>query len=1029
MVKIQSDLIGNNELTKMFDIDHLYLARYNINEDGNYEFQPESEKGLQNEIISSILTVLKDDKSYNILYKSIDNDTSLVTSIAKEIPDEGNTKSVAYNFGTLHEQVTRKNDYITGKTGIGPFALNVTNHILTTLYGVKFRESNFTKITGITGFNRILDEDDNQISSWLSAFINAHVDIVKDPYISKLNVNSFTYNMINLLARNGKGKAGLYFLCQPIIREMAKADIDSKSQFTRDPKMFKSAFDMRNQKLAEIFPDITGGAIDSEYITGILEKGGKEGVIMRADAVNRVLGNVEMMQKIAKNPSIIKTDPEAKAFQVDCYIAWKALEPYSNALNSLVQYTKIDTRKQGKNFLEMRAYLKGYEQLTEAMDSESLFDMQTIDNLVNNTWIEQKTRDAISIPMEVMSGQSFQGTSSFISTIENIATVFSTKTHGRKQDLTRNAKTLKKISQAASSEVKAKYFIQLANKLGVDTRGLFEGDKTIYDRINALQDCISRDAYGLSRLKDNYLLQHLMPYLQDQTIFANGKLVQKPKFLQVLNSISENKMASDMFIESWEELLNDQSQSVRNLARDLCLYAMLTSGDTKGFNKLAKYVPMSWLMTKHDESMESFTDYIQHALENVYINEDLIAENNFMDLDLISRDTYDNYMYAANGNFAPVVVIAKEVNDNDAIYVSIRNQGSKYNDSTSYNLYKKAGEVYFDGQKHAVYAMLPKRGWSEKNGLNIYEYGDLNFSANGIPMSQQIVNNQINKLEQYLNTFCPDIKQEQANNWGMWFNKMYFDPSSEYPNPQTTIDTGVQQEVKTVKDEGEAPSGQKVYISRQLYYKGQPQKHPNVQYIYTENIQAYSKAHGLNMSSFQNKNPQINVGAGKTGTNQACLRTDENGNVSKNAIGLIVKIAQQGPTGNWLAREGCFQNTRQDINLFKSWNEYIFSTIDPSKPIVFPSSAGLGKAALPKEAAQWLSDQLLERFNILSTVEKNTNSAYEGYGVSIVGVTDTNTAKAELKKRQQEQNLQQLNLSKQDMDEAKEITNHCKGGK
>ena len=91
--------------------------------------------------------------------------------------------------------------------------MNVTNHILTTLYGVKFKESSFTQITGITGFDQILDEDNNQISSWLSAFINAHVDIVKDPYISKLNVNGFTYNMINLLARNGKGKQGLYFLC------------------------------------------------------------------------------------------------------------------------------------------------------------------------------------------------------------------------------------------------------------------------------------------------------------------------------------------------------------------------------------------------------------------------------------------------------------------------------------------------------------------------------------------------------------------------------------------------------------------------------------------------------------------------------------------------------------------------------------------------------------------------------------------------------------------------------------------------
>lgn len=1033
---VKSTVILPTEFTKItgsdFDIDHLYLARYNVNENGGYEFDPDSEKGLQNAIIDSILTVLKDDKSYNILYKSIDNDTSLVTSIAKEIPDQGNTKSTAYNFGTLHEQVTRKNDYITGKTGIGPFALNVTNHILTTLYGVKFRESPFTQITGITGFSRILDEDNNQISSWLSAFINAHVDIVKDPYISKLNVNSFTYNMINLLARNGKGKQGLYFLCQPIIREMAKADIDAKSQFTRDPKVFKSAFEMRDKKLAEMFPSITGREIDDQYIKELTEPNSSKGEpARRADIVKSVLENMDMLQKIAKNPDLVNQNTKegelAREFQVKCYIAWKLLEPYSNALNNLVQYTKIDTRKQGKNFLEMRSYLYGYNNLVNANENKSLFDMQTIRNLVDNTWIDQKTIDAITTPMSIMSGQSFQGTSAFIGHVEQTAQLFSIKTHGREQDLKKNPKVLKKISQAISSQIKARYFIELAKRMGVDTRGLFEGNYTIYDRINSIQDCMARDAYGLSRLKDNYLLSHLMPYLADTQIFANGRLVDKPKFIQVLNSISESKMSSDMFIESWEELLNDKSEAVKNLANDLCLYAMITSGDTKGFNKLAKYVPMSWLMTKHVESMSSFVDYIQDQLCDPTVDYDQIAQNNYMDSDLISRDSYDNYLYAANGNYAPAVVISKEQNDADALYVSIRNNGSKYNDPTSYTLYKKVGEVVVDSQKRALYAMLPKRGWSEKNGLNIYEYGDLNFSVNGIAANQDVIENQINKLQEYLSTFTPNIFDNDMPKWGTWFNQMYLNPSLEYPTPSQAVQK--QQQVQKIKDEGEGPSGQKIYISRQFYYKGQPQSHPNVQYVYTENVQAYSFARGLDMSAFQNKRPIINVSSGSSKSNQACVRTDSQGNVSKNAIGLIVKIAQQGPRGEWLSDNGCFQNTRESIDSFKQWNEYIFSTIDTSKPVVFPSQMALGKAALPKEAAQWLSDQLLSRFNILSTVERNTKSGYEGYGVSINGIIDTETAKQELKERQRKSNLEQLNLSKEDMEEAKRIRKHCEGDK
>ncbi|MBS6796039.1 MAG: hypothetical protein KH215_00110 [Coprobacillus sp.] len=45
-----------------------------------------------------------------------------------------------------------------------------------------------------------------RILDWLSAMINGFVDIAKDPYIVRLNVNSWTYNMVSFLLRTGKGK-------------------------------------------------------------------------------------------------------------------------------------------------------------------------------------------------------------------------------------------------------------------------------------------------------------------------------------------------------------------------------------------------------------------------------------------------------------------------------------------------------------------------------------------------------------------------------------------------------------------------------------------------------------------------------------------------------------------------------------------------------------------------------------------------------------------------------------------------------
>ena len=85
---------------------------------------------------------------------------------------------------------------------------------------------------------------------------------------------------------------------------------------------------------------------------------------------------------------------------------------------------------------------------------------------------------------------------------------------------------------------------------------------------------------------------------------------------------------------------------------------------------------------------------------------------------------------------------------------------------------------------------------------------------------------------------------------------------------------------------------------------------------------------------------------------------------------------------------------------FKSWVNHMFARIDKTKPIVFPSSIALGKASLPKEAAEWLNLQLLSRFNIKSTVQENTRSGYKGYGLSIEGVVDNDYANTLIKDEQ-----------------------------
>ena len=64
--------------------------------------------------------------------------------------------------------------------------------------------------------------------------INAFVDIAKDPYIVKLNVNAWTYNMVSFLLRTGKGAQTFYFVRQPILVEMANEVLKTKGKYGID---------------------------------------------------------------------------------------------------------------------------------------------------------------------------------------------------------------------------------------------------------------------------------------------------------------------------------------------------------------------------------------------------------------------------------------------------------------------------------------------------------------------------------------------------------------------------------------------------------------------------------------------------------------------------------------------------------------------------------------------------------------------------------------------------------------------------
>ena len=177
-------------------------------------YDANSREANENLLLRTYLDVLTDSKNVGETRLPLDKVTGIIKDEILPIVDgKGKLQKIVPMFDiTPTYQMNKKYEYSGGKTGIGPFALNNKNHILTQLVGLKFIQNGLLKALNFTGLDGIKKEGDPiRILDWLSAMINAHVDVAKDPYVIRLNVRQYTYNICNFLLRAGFGKNTFYF--------------------------------------------------------------------------------------------------------------------------------------------------------------------------------------------------------------------------------------------------------------------------------------------------------------------------------------------------------------------------------------------------------------------------------------------------------------------------------------------------------------------------------------------------------------------------------------------------------------------------------------------------------------------------------------------------------------------------------------------------------------------------------------------------------------------------------------------------
>lgn len=853
---VKDTIILPREFTKVtgsdFDIDKLYLASlaYNV-KDGkaSREFDKDTKQYHQNKLLENYMTLLKDNEnSIQIAMRSIDNDTELVESIANQFESAGSTKTLPYNFYTLHEQTDRRRDYITGKLGIAPFALNVTNQALTMAYGVKFKETEFTKQTPFKRIDLRDDKNGNAVMSWLSAFINAHCDIVKDPYVSKINVNSFTYNMLNFLVRTGQADNSVWFITQPIIKDMAFAAESASGHYGRD--LTKSKYraqkdatekairqyivgylpgnhDINDQEVTNELRFINSVRLSSEddadqfyskiqmlnyNLSKATSEQSKEEIRKEIEKtqrqidaakenspssiINRMFKSEQYLKHYAlkyTNKEDMLKDPDFCRAQVQVYKAWNILQPFVDDISKLVQLTKIDTKKQGNTLAKQLLYKQKYDQfLKDIQQGNTSFEPEGVMKMMTHSWIDKKTNSFMKAMKGILAGQVFEATTSYTSLVGQLGQFMNN--YSQTEDIAN------KLDRNISQCIKSLFIRSYAQINNIDVNRLFFGNNTIADRLANIKRRINNPDDKLFYLRNNKLLTSLVESDQvkdETTIGNNGQIYPAPKFVSTFHSISESSFNQDDLTDAWEELLDySDDQELKDFARDLVVYAWLTSGEKSGFNRFFKYVPNSWKIKSgfvgHVEFwLNKFNTNLESDVRNAIIDD--ILRNNWNDTDFVPQydyirknqrnftdsGIYDPQLmkplalcgYTQNGKGEWVTTINRLDNGQYPRYITVKDEiATKGNNNSNRALYRLIGVSKFNGIKDKdtgntsltevpIYALCKKRGLHFK-GNDIFEFGNSDFCFAMNYIGYQENDSQYAKLiEQIKQKFYLDTKK------------------------------------------------------------------------------------------------------------------------------------------------------------------------------------------------------------------------------------------------------------------------------
>lgn len=785
---IGDTIIVPEEFTAMtgsdFDVDKLYLATYTYKDGKRVSSDEKSERGYVNKLLDNYSLVLTDFTNIAETRASIDTLTKILQKQILPIVQPKNTIEVNPMYELAPSfQLSRKTEYTGGKAGIAPFALNSTNHALTQFTHLCINYSNANRYN-LGQLDQVYGEDDQRIMDWLSALINAHVDVAKDPYIMALNVNSITYNMTSLLIRGGKGENTFYFLAQPALRRFTKEMLESKgiigaekgiTERDKLKSIAKEYMTSLRETIVSLDDSDSNKAKYAQYYNSLASEYSLQS-IDGYDAVE-VNYNDVFDKKVASEA--LKKPKEVNGLyqQVISIRAYQDLSSDTEVLSNLVQLSQIDTKKFG-NTLPLQLNFK--RRLNRYIDNyQSRFYINGADNIekpinyyLSSTFLKQKLDAGINTPRILLSGQVIEATKGY-KTIFNAACDFFLGNSSDKN-------TVAELSKILTTSLRTKAVVNAVEDFNISDKkflNMLRGPKSIAKRLTQIKNDLRKrndlPAIAFNGHIKNELLNYLQEYASDGTNQKYDRIVTAD------NALTNTATYENRLLSAYQDLLDCEDEGIRKFANRLGVYAYLTSFDNRSTDSFFDVITTAW------KKQKGYSDAIKAAIEILNndklvgmdyfgFNSENMQNNNFTELFTeIARNAYRNdkivkpYQLSNYDNkYGTLVQIKPDSKPMPAVFSSWRaNQPFikiqlNPNDINSYILYQKVATVYQTDEngdpvkntKQSVYKIIPALGTKDDRKV-YYEYqkqsGEQSaFEENALPKEAIWNNGQIEQLVQ-----------------------------------------------------------------------------------------------------------------------------------------------------------------------------------------------------------------------------------------------------------------------------------------